>query len=237
MHDTEPEAEGKGPAASGADGGAAAQRVDPVPAVCLAGFLALWTFVAIAPAYRLVWALENFLTVLLVAVLVVTYRRFRLSRRAYVQVTLFLALHTLATRSSYAEAPIGAWIRDALGLDRNPYDRIAHFAFGLLMLRPLRELASRSGARAAARFEIAVALLAVGSAAMVYELLEWGVAALAVTKLGARVKDAAPAAVAFLASQHDAWDAQKDMALACLGAMVAILAEPRGRLPRGARRP
>ena len=51
------------------------------------------------------------------------------------------------------------------------------------------------------------------STSMLYELIEWGAAELFGGDLGA----------AFLGTQGDIWDAHKDMALASLGALLAML--------------
>lgn len=202
--------------------------IESIPVSCLVGFLIVWALVAIAPKHRLVWAVENVLVVPFVVLLIATYHRFRFSGRAYLQMTAFLLLHTVATHSSYAEAPLGVFIRDALQSDRNPYDRLAHFSFGFFMLRPLRELVMRCARDVGARVELTVAYLALGFAAMFYELIEWAVAVLAVTSAGVQMREAIPTAVAFLAIQNDAWDVHKDMALACLGGLLAMSLEVRG---------
>jgi putative membrane protein len=191
-----------------------------VPALCLATFLLVWGALALAPRYREDWLLENLPTFVAVPAAIVGYRRFRFSARAYVQATLFLVLHTVGSHYTYSEVPLGDWVRDLLGLSRNHYDRIVHLSFGLLMLRPIRELGFRSAA-APGRF----AVLYFSAAAVVgwsvfYEVVEWLVAA---------VVDPA-AGTAFLGTQGDVWDAQKDMALALCGALVAAAVEWRRML-------
>jgi putative membrane protein len=171
---------------------------------------------AIAPADRMDWLLENGLTFVAVPLAVWGYRRRPLSDRAYVQATVFLVLHTIGAHWTYSEVPAGFWVRDALGLSRNHYDRLVHFAFGLLMLRPVRELGFHGrepGPIALVYFTVAgVALWS-----LLYEVLEWAVAA---------VVDPA-AGTAYLGTQGDQWDAQKDMGLAVLGALVAAAYEHR----------
>ena len=192
-----------------------------VPAICLAIFLGVWICAALDPRYRLVWALENLPTVVLVPAVVLAHRRLHLSNTSYVLLTVFLVLHTLGSHTSYTESTIGAWVQDAIGWGRNPYDRIMHFLFGLLFLQPLRQLAFPPGRRRGLAAELAIAFSLVACWALLYELLEWAVAALSVTSLGQRVRGAAEAGAGFLALQGDFWDAQKDMALACLGALIA----------------
>ena len=186
-----------------------------MPAACLAIFVVAWTALAIAPRHRADWVLENLPTFIGVPIAVVGYRRFRFSDRAYVQATIFLLLHTIGSHYTYSEVPVGEWIRDLLGLARNHYDRVVHFAFGVLMLRPVRELGFRSRA-APGRFAV-LYFSAAGVAcwSLVYEVVEWLVASVADPAAG----------TAYLGTQGDLWDTQKDMALALCGAVVAGLIE------------
>jgi putative membrane protein len=177
----------------------------------------IWTALAIAPSYRADWLLENLPTMVAVPLAVLTFRRFRFSDQAYVQATIFLILHTIGSHYTYSEVPAGDWVRDALGLARNHYDRIVHFSFGLLMLRPTRELLIRDP-RTTGPWRLAFASIAVTSFwSLMYELIEWVTAA---------VVDPA-AGTAFLGTQGDPWDAQKDMALAAVGAVLAAVVDRR----------
>ncbi len=188
-----------------------------VPIVCLLVFAAVWTTLAIAPRFRADWWLENLPTFVAVPALLAVHRSFRFSDRAYVQGTVFLVLHTIGSHYTYSEVPIGDAVRDALGLTRNHYDRVVHFAFGLLMLRPVRELGfRRSGDRAPgvlATLYFSVAGVALWST--LYEIVEW---------LTAQVADPA-AGTAYLGTQGDPWDAEKDMTCALVGAVLAAGAE------------
>jgi putative membrane protein len=196
-----------------------------VPAVCLAVFLALWTALAIAPHYRDDWVLENLPTFVGVPLAIATYRRFRFSDRAYVQATVFLVLHTIGSHYTYSEVPFGDWLRDLLHLTRNHYDRIVHFAFGLLMLRPVRELGLREARGPFAVLYFSVAGVACWS--VVYEIVEWLVAAVADPAAG----------TAYLGTQGDVWDAEKDMGLALCGALLAAAVEWRVDRPPARRAP
>jgi putative membrane protein len=192
--------------------GSAGER-DTVPAICLGVFVAIWLALAISPHYRKDWLLENLLTFVFVPGLVATYRKFRLSNRAYVQILVFLTLHTVGSHYTYSEVPLGEWLRQAAGLSRNHYDRIVHFSFGVLAFQPLLEVTFRSPtsmSRAAKYFLVAAEI---AFASVLYELSEW-ITAIIVDK---------HAAAAFLGAQGDEWDAQKDMALACGGAVLAAL--------------
>lgn len=200
-----------------------------IPVICLALFLGVWIAVAVNPRYRLVWALENLPVVVLVPAVILARRRLGLGAASYVLVTIFLIAHTIGSYSSYAEAPIGEWVGRVFGWERNPYDRIIHFLFGLLMLHPLREFAFPPGRRRGALAELGLAFALVGCAAALYEVLEWAAALVAATGLGQGIRGLPAAAPAFVAAQGDFWDAQKDMALALAGAVLAGLASWRLR--------
>jgi putative membrane protein len=172
-----------------------------------------------APLDRSDWVLENALTVAGLALLAATYRSFPLSRLSYALVFLFLCLHTVGSHYTYALVPYDAWSRavtggslDALfGWERNNYDRIVHFSYGLLLAYPLREVVLRVGDMRGF-WGYFLPLDVTMSTSMLYELVEWGAALLFGGGLGA----------AFLGSQGDPWDAQKDMALASLGALLSM---------------
>ncbi|HZR84260.1 MAG TPA: DUF2238 domain-containing protein [Candidatus Binatia bacterium] len=194
--------------------GARAAPRDRVPVACLVVFAVVWGGLAIAPRYRADWLLENLPVFLAVPTAVLTYRRFRFSDRAYVQMTAFLLLHAIGAHYTYSEVPFGDWLRDAAGWSRNHYDRLVHFLFGALFLRPVRELAFRGREPGRGR-AIVLSIAGVAALSVVYELVEW---------ITAAVVDPA-AGTAFLGTQGDPWDAQKDMSLACAGALLAALGE------------
>lgn len=186
-------------------------RTHLVPLACLVGFALIWSGLAIAPRSRTTWLLENLLTFVAVLTLVFSYRRLRFSDGVYVRGTLFLVLHTLGSHYTYSEVPIGEWAAAALGLGRNHYDRVVHFAFGLLLFEGCRELVFRRERRLARPWELALSVAVMATGSLVYEIVEW---------LTAIVVDPA-AGTAFVGDQGDPWDAQKDMGLACLGALLA----------------
>lgn len=187
-------------------------RSRPLPRIVLALFLGIWAVLAIAPRYRADWVLENLPTGLLLPLAVVAHRRIGFSDRACLQAALFAVLHTIGSHYTYSEVPLGDWLRDTFGLARNPYDRLVHFAFGLLLLQPLRELVEpRHGFRPLTGRYLAVASVMLWSG--LYEVTEWIVA---------RLVDPA-AGTAYLGTQGDEWDAPKDMACALVGALLAAL--------------
>ena len=177
----------------------------------LGAYGAVFLAAAIAPHDRGDWLLENVLVFAFAAVLALTHRRFVFSNFSYLLIFLFLALHAWGAHHTYSLTPLGFWLQDGLGLSRNHYDRIVHFAFGLLLVYPLHELARRTlHLRGSWSYLVpALAALALSSS---YEIVEWWAARIVDPDLG----------VAFLGTQGDEWDAQKDMALALLGAAIGL---------------
>jgi len=181
----------------------------------------LWTALAIAPVSRHDWALENALLVVFVVALAASWRRFPLSRVSYTLIFLFLCLHTVGAHFTYSLVPYDDWWRrltgnslnEMLGWERNNFDRVVHFAYGLLLAYPVRELLLRV-ASVKGFWGYFLPLDLTMSTSAFYELIEWGAAELFGGDLGA----------AFLGTQGDIWDAHKDMALASLGALLAMLA-------------
>lgn len=166
---------------------------------------------AIGPRYPSDWMLENILVVAVAVALAASWRRFVLSDVSLALITLFLALHTYGAHYTYSETPLGDYWRDTFALARNPYDRVVHFAFGLLITYPWRELAMRvlHLRRAGAWLLPVVTSLAVSAG---YELVESWVARLVAPELG----------TAFLGTQGDTWDAQKDMGAALAGTLLCL---------------
>jgi putative membrane protein len=180
----------------------------------------VWTVLAISPMDRSDWLLENALAVALVLALVVTYRKFPFSQLSYMLITIFMTLHAIGAHYTYSEVPLGFWLKDVLGLRRNHFDRLVHFSFGLLLAYPIREvLVRRAGARDPATFLLAVAV--VQACSDLFEIIEAMVAHIVEPDLGN----------AYLGTQGDEWDAQKDMTAAFTGAVLAtaiayVLAKP-----------
>jgi putative membrane protein len=174
---------------------------------------------AIGPNSRSDWLLENALSIAAVAALALTYRRFRFSRVSYVMMFVFLSLHEIGAHYTYSLVPydaacqrwLGFSLDAALGFERNMYDRLVHFAYGLLLAYPIREIFLRIvDVRGFWGYFLPLDLTM--STSMIYELIEWGAAMVAGSELGQ----------AYLGTQGDIWDAQKDMALASLGALCAM---------------
>ena len=110
----------------------------------LVWLVGLWIVTAIEPFNRRDWLLENLLVFIYGALLIATYRRFPFSNLSYGLFGVFLSLHLVGAHYTYAETPLGFWLQEAFGLQRNHYDRIVHFLFGLLLAYPFRELLMRA---------------------------------------------------------------------------------------------
>jgi putative membrane protein len=172
----------------------------------------LWTWLAIAPVDRRDWLLENLLALALVALLVLTYQRFQFSDVSYVLIAFFMTLHAVGAHYTYAEVPFGFWLKDLFSLSRNPFDRIVHFAYGALLAYPVREVLMRLvGVRGLWSYYLPASLILAQSG--LFEIIESVVAALVSPELGS----------AYLGTQGDEWDAQKDMASAFGGAALAMI--------------
>lgn len=182
-------------------------------------FACLWLALAITPIERSTWLLENILVVIGLGLLWWLARVTPFSNASLGCIFVFLALHTIGAHFTYSMVPYdAAWaalggnsINTWLDAQRNHYDRLVHFAFGVLMTLPLRELLIHQiGVRGFWSWFLPFNLTL--SSSLAYELIEWGAAEVFAGSLGA----------AFLGTQGDEWDAQRDMALAGLGALLAI---------------
>ena len=178
---------------------------------CTIWIIVLWTITAINPLYPRDWLLENLLVFISCAVLMITISRFQFSNLSYGLFTLFLSLHLVGAHYTYAETPIGFWFQDWFGWERNHYDRLVHFAFGLLIAYPIRELLLRCSHTGDA-WASASAVSHIVMLSAVHEIIEAIVAIIVDPELGA----------AYLGIQGDEWDAQKDTGLALFGAIIAI---------------
>jgi len=193
-----------------------------LPPVLAAVYAAVWVWAAIEPVSPSDWLLENLLVFATVPLLVWSYRRRPLSGTAYAAIFAFFVLHAVGAHYTYSETPAGFWLQALLNLDRNHYDRVVHFGFGFLLALPARELIARTGA-ARKRWRLIFALNALVTGSAVYETVEWAVASVVSPET----------ALAWLGTQGDVFDAQKDMVLAFAGAAAALamaeLFRPRSR--------
>jgi putative membrane protein len=180
--------------------------------VVTAAFAGLWIVAAIAPSYRFDWFLENLLVFGVVILLGALYRFFPLSDLSYLLLAVFLSLHTIGAHYTYSETPVGFWLQETFSLARNPYDRIVHLFFGLLVTYPLLEVVVRA-ARVRGLWAYFLAFCLKVALSSTYEVIEWTTMLVVDPDLGA----------AFLGAQGDEFDAQKDTALAAVGAVMCLV--------------
>ncbi len=123
-----------------------------------------------------------------------------------------MIMHVIGSHYTYAEVPFGWVLGDWMGTERNMYDRLVHFSYGFLLAYPFREIFMRvAKTKGVWSYYFPIDITAAASA--IYEIIEW---------LSA-LKVSPEEGLAFLGSQGDIWDAQKDMLVATLGAIIAML--------------
>jgi putative membrane protein len=188
------------------------KRRDREPALLLATAVGLLALSGRRPRDRFTWLLEVAPVLGAAPLLIATRRRFPLTPLARRLIFLHSAILMLGGHYTYAEVPLGHWLRKIFGLRRNPYDRIGHFAQGFVPAILAREILLRRSPLEPGKwlfFLDTSVCLAISAA---YELVEWRTA---VAK--------GEAAEAFLGTQGDPWDTQWDMATALIGAVAAQL--------------
>jgi putative membrane protein len=174
-------------------------------------YVGVWTWSAWAPIYRFDWFLENLLPTVMVAALILSFRRLPLSDISYLLLFVFLALHQIGAHYQYSNVPLGYWLQSFFGFTRNHFDRIVHFSFGLLLFYPMREVIIRHVTPSSFHAGLyALSLNTAGSAS--FEIIEMIIALIVNPEAG----------TAYLGTQGDEWDAQKDMAQALLGSVIAF---------------
>lgn len=175
-------------------------------------FIIVWVWAAINPIFPRDWLLENYLIFLFVPIILIIGRYFKLSKVSYTLLTLFLILHIVGSHYTYEHVPFGYTLQEWFGENRNMYDRLVHFSCGFLLFYPIREMFIRlAKVRGLWSYIFPIDLL--GSFSAIYEIIEWQAA-----------KNVDPlSGLAFLGSQGDIWDAQKDMFMALIGACIAAL--------------
>ena len=178
--------------------------------ICLVVFFSIWINTLIYTTDINNWMLENTLTFIFLGFLLFSYRKYTFSDLSYLLITVYLCLHIYGAKYTYAENPLGYWLKEVFDSSRNHYDRIVHFSFGFLLAYPMRELFLRwlkypTLVSWILPIEITLSISAF------YELIEWAVADVFFKEQGA----------AYLGTQGDIWDAQKDIFLAFSGAILA----------------
>ncbi len=175
-------------------------------------FLAFWISTLIGTSDLANWFMENTLVIIFLGILILIFNKFQFSDLTYTFIFVYLCLHIYGAKYTYAENPFGYWMKDYFHFQRNHYDRIVHFSFGFMLTYPMRDFFLNK-----MQFPnwvgwvlpIEVTL----SFSCLYELVEWAVADVFFPEQG----------IAYLGTQGDIWDAQKDMFMAFCGALIITL--------------
>jgi putative membrane protein len=158
------------------------------------------------------WIIENLLVVICISILIITIKWHNFSDLSYLCIFLFVMLHVYGAFYAYTQNQFGNWLQIRYHLWRNPYDRIVHFSFGFFMAYPFRELLInkfRVPTKVSWLYPIEIAF----SLGTIFELIEWGVSEFTTKETGET----------YVATQGDIWDAQKDIAMAAVGAATSML--------------
>jgi len=173
-------------------------------------YVIVWIIMAINPKYPNDWLLENVLVFLVFPFIVWMDQKHHYSLISIILLLVFASLHSLGTHYTYAEMEYFNIFTQFFGFERNHFDRLVHFLFGLLLFRILFEMITPglNNIKTALLFTFTMIV----SISTLYEILEWLAAITFNPELG----------IAFLGTQGDVWDAQKDTIAAMIGALINI---------------
>lgn len=186
--------------------------------LALAAVLAIFAASWIQPLWPLEQTLHSSLTVIGLVALWWVDRRWGLGNGAFAAICGFIAIHCIAARWLYSNVPYDAWLQAALhwspnatfGWQRNHFDRLIHFLYGVCFTPALLQLARHAWPALRIGQAFTLAVMVVMCSSLAYEWLEWGIALLLSPE----------AAEAYNGQQGDMWDAHADMLLATLGSLL-----------------
>ena len=184
------------------------ERILIILLVIICGLLAA---TAVHPYDRITWVMEVAPVLIVLPILVLTYRKLPLTSLLYFLIFLHAIILITGGSYTYARVPLGFWVQELFQLDRNHYDRLGHFFQGLVPALLARELLLRLGYVSSRRMVSFLAICVAMAISAWYELIEWAAAVL----LGQKADD-------FLGTQGDPWDTQWDMFMCFIGASVAM---------------
>ena len=171
----------------------------------------VWIIMAIDPKYPNDWLLENVLVFLVFPFIILMDKKHHYSLLSIILLLVFASLHSLGSHYTYAEMEHFDVITQFFGFERNHFDRLIHFLFGLLLFRILFEMitAGITSVKTALLFTFTMIV----SISALYEILEWFAVMIFNPDLGQ----------AFLGTQGDIWDAQQDTLVASIGALINVI--------------
>lgn len=175
-------------------------------------FLAVWIYTFVGTTDSKNWFIENTLTIVFLSTIVFTFKKYKLSDLSYTFIFIYILLHVYGAMYTYAENPFGYWLQEVLHTSRNHYDRIVHFSFGFMLAYPMRDLFLNVFEFPSKYCWLLPAEITMSFSGL-YEIIEWLVADVVYPSQG----------TAYLGTQGDVWDAQKDMALAFSGSVLILI--------------
>lgn len=188
------------------------RRIAPLHLALLFGVIIVFAWSGWRPHDRFTWWLEIFPGLIGLIVLIATYDRFRFTTLCYVLIALHICLLCVGGHYTYARVPLFDWLREVFHWHRNHYDRLGHFAQGLVPAMIAREVFIRLNVIAKRGWMPFLILCVCMAISAVYELIEWATALIS-----------GDAAASFLGTQGDVWDTQEDMFMALIGAICALI--------------
>ena len=181
--------------------------------VLLAIVLAVLLWSGISPHDHFTWFLEVAPVLIGIPLLLLTAKTFPLTPLVYTLLAIHACILMVGGKYTYAEVPLGFWVSQAMGWTRNNYDKLGHFAQGFVPAIVAREILLRTSPLQRGKWLAFLVICICLAISATYELVEWRTAV-----------STGEAAEAFLGTQGDPWDTQKDMAMALVGAVAALLA-------------
>jgi putative membrane protein len=173
--------------------------------------LGLWILSGINPLEKQAWLIETFLLLFFTPIIIWFVKRFELSKTSCSLIAIYLIFHIYAIHYTYAETPFGYVLQDWMSANRNMYDRLVHFLFGFLWFYPFKEILMKTGkVKGNLTYYFSLDMILAFSA--IFELIEFGGVMVGGYEVG----------MEYMGMQGDFWDAQKDMLLAGIGAVISI---------------
>ena len=174
-------------------------------------FVLFWLVLAINPVHPGIWAMENLLVAIVFPVVLWLDRQYKFSNGTYLILTAFVILHLFGAHFTYEKMSYFTWLSEWRGWERNYYDQVVHFLFGLMVFMPFFEIFFHQGI--SRNLSYLIAFLFIGAISAWYEVIEW---------LAMVIFCREQNCVQFI-TQSDVWDTQKDMAYAFIGTVIALL--------------